>query len=221
MIQRYEQENGDEASLSGFLEEVSLFTDIDNYDAEADSAVLMTIHSAKGLEFPVVFLPGWEEGVFPGNAVLYDPSQVEEERRLAYVAITRAREELYIFNAESRMIFGSTNRNHLSRFAQEVPEALTERSRSREYMGRSVAITHGDGPVSPARPQRGAAYRPAPHKPAPTGTYRLGDTVQHKTFGTGLIVSATPMANDTLLEIAFDKAGTKKLMANFARLTKL
>ena len=221
MIQRYEQENGEEASLSGFLEEVSLFTDIDNYDAEADSAVLMTIHSAKGLEFPVVFLPGWEEGVFPGNAVLYDPSQVEEERRLAYVAITRAREELYIFNAESRMIFGSTNRNHLSRFAQEVPEALTERSRSREYMGRSVAITHGDGPVSPARPQRGAAYRPAPHKPAPTGTYRLGDTVQHKTFGTGLIVSATPMANDTLLEIAFDKAGTKKLMANFARLTKL
>lgn len=94
MLQRYEQENGEEASLSGFLEEVALFTDIDNYDAEADSAVLMTIHSAKGLEFPVVFLPGWEEGVFPGNSVLYDPSEVEEERRLAYVAITRAREEL-------------------------------------------------------------------------------------------------------------------------------
>ena len=89
MLRRYEEEAGEEASLSGFLEEVSLFTDIDNYDQGADCAVMMTVHSAKGLEFPVVFLPGWEEGVFPGTGVLYDPEQVEEERRLAYVAITR------------------------------------------------------------------------------------------------------------------------------------
>ena len=95
MLQRYEEEAGEGASLSGFLEEVSLFTDIDNYDAGADSAVLMTIHSAKGLEFPVVFLPGWEEGVFPSGAVLYNPEEVEEERRLAYVAITRARKRLF------------------------------------------------------------------------------------------------------------------------------
>lgn len=219
MLQRYEQENGEEASLSGFLEEVSLFTDIDNYDAQSDSVVLMTVHSAKGLEFPVVFLPGWEEGVFPGNAVLFDPSQVEEERRLAYVAITRAREELYIYNAESRMIFGSTSRNRISRFAQEVPEELIERGRSREYVPRA-------GAAAPNRERAAAqrtipAYRPAPHKPAPAGTYQVGDSVQHKTFGTGLILSATPMANDTLLEIAFDRAGTKKLMANFARLTKV
>ena len=112
MLRRYEEEAGEEASLSGFLEEVSLFTDIDNYDAGADSAVMMTIHSAKGLEFPVVFLPGWEEGVFPGMAVLYNPEEVEEERRLAYVAITRAREELYLYHAESRMIFGTTNRRN-------------------------------------------------------------------------------------------------------------
>ena len=103
MLRRYEEEAGEEASLSGFLEEVSLFTDIDNYDQGADCAVMMTVHSAKGLEFPVVFLPGWEEGVFPGAGVLYDPEQVEEERRLAYVAITRAREELTILHAESRM----------------------------------------------------------------------------------------------------------------------
>ena len=233
MLQRYEEEAGDEASLSGFLEEVSLFTDIDNYDSGADSVVLMTIHSAKGLEFPVVFLPGWEEGVFPGNAVLYDPSQVEEERRLAYVAITRAREELYLYHAESRMIFGSTSHNRLSRFAEEIPQELIERSRSREYAYRtSMGGAFGSMPHSKERPtpasgracQAGGfaaqVYRPTPAKPAPAGTFQAGDTVQHKTFGTGVILTATPMANDTLLEIAFDKVGTKKLFANFARLTK-
>ena len=224
MLQRYEQENGDEASLSGFLEEVALFTDIDNYDAGADSTVLMTIHSAKGLEFPVVFLPGWEEGVFPGNAVLYDPSQVEEERRLAYVAITRAREELYLYHAESRMIFGSTTHNRVSRFVDEIPPELVERSRSRDYAVRPETMSFAAGnPAGGTQRKPGGlpTYRPTPPTPAPAGTYKPGDTVRHKAFGTGLILNATAMANDTLLEIAFDKVGTKKLMANFARLTKL
>lgn len=234
MLQRYEEEAGDEASLSGFLEEVSLFTDIDNYDQGADSAVMMTIHSAKGLEFPVVFLPGWEEGVFPGMAVLYNPEEVEEERRLAYVAITRAREELYLYHAESRMIFGSTSRNRLSRFAGEIPEELLEHTRSREWGGRSVGTmpAFGNRPAAGAtsggatqggeKPARAKpAYVPHPVKPTPAGTFKPGDTVSHKTFGQGMILSATPMANDTLLEIAFDKVGTKKLFANFARLTKL
>ena len=114
-LRRFEEENP-EGTLSDFLEEVSLITDIDNYDNNADSVVLMTVHSAKGLEFPVVFLPGMEENIFPGMASVYVPSEVEEERRLAYVAITRAKEELYIFHAESRMIFGMTNRNRVSRF---------------------------------------------------------------------------------------------------------
>ncbi len=219
MIRRYEEENGEEASLSGFLEEVSLFTDIDNYDEENDSVVLMTIHSAKGLEFPVVFLPGWEEGVFPGNAVLFDPTQVEEERRLAYVAITRAKEELSLYHAESRMLFGSTNHNRLSRFAGEIPEALLEHTRSRTFIQpRPQSPTlpgMGEGRKKPQMPQ----YRPQV-KPAAPGTYKPGDTVSHKTFGQGLVLTATPMANDTLLEIAFDKVGTKKLFANFARLSK-
>ena len=234
MLQRYEQEAGEEASLSGFLEEVALFTDIDNYDHDADSVVLMTIHSAKGLEFPVVFLPGWEEGIFPGMSVLYNPAEVEEERRLAYVAITRAREELLIYNAESRMIFGTTSRNKLSRFAEEIPEELVERSRSREYAyrtgvtmptftGGGVAQAGGQG--QDARTKQGGfssqIYKPNPVKPAPAGTFRAGDSVEHKTFGTGLVLTATPMANDTLLEIAFEKVGTKKLFANFARLNKL
>lgn len=231
MLRRYEEEAGEEASLSGFLEEVSLFTDIDNYDSGADSVVLMTMHSAKGLEFPVVFLPGWEEGVFPGSAVIYDPSQVEEERRLAYVAITRAREELYLYNADSRMIFGSTNRNRISRFAEEIPEELLERTYSREYGYRAAPFlpSFGGSKFSdmagsagqPSGGQTESFYRPSPVKPAPAGTYHAGDSVEHKTFGTGLVLSATPMANDTLLEIAFEKVGTKKLMANFARLTKL
>ena len=132
-IANYEKENGDEASLSGFLEEVSLLTDIDNYDSSSDSTVLMTMHSAKGLEFPVVFLPGFEEGIFPGMQVLYNPSEIEEERRLAYVAITRAKEELYILNSDYRMLFGSSLHNLPSRFLREIPAELIERSRARDW----------------------------------------------------------------------------------------
>ena len=223
MLRRYEEEAGEEASLSGFLEEVSLFTDIDNYDQGADCAVMMTVHSAKGLEFPVVFLPGWEEGVFPGTGVLYDPEQVEEERRLAYVAITRAREELTILHAESRMIFGTTSRNRLSRFAGEIPPELLEQSQSRPWSRPAPGMGARPGAASsrPATARAQAVYKPHPVKPAPAGTYRVGDKVSHKTFGAGMILSATPMANDTLLEIAFEKVGTKKLFANFARLEKL
>ena len=226
-LRRFEEENP-EGTLSDFLEEVSLITDIDNYDNNADSVVLMTVHSAKGLEFPVVFLPGMEEHIFPGMASVYVPSEVEEERRLAYVAITRAKEELYIFHAESRMIFGMTNRNRVSRFVEEIPEMLVEHTRSRDYSARPVSMPSfggakpfGEAPKTKSVAEAGG-FTPKPRvKPAPAGTYRVGDTVLHKAFGTGLIVSATPMANDTLLEVAFDKVGTKKLFANFARLTKV
>lgn len=226
-LRRFEEENP-ESTLSDFLEEVSLITDIDNYDNNADSVVLMTVHSAKGLEFPVVFLPGMEENIFPGMASVYVPSEVEEERRLAYVAITRAKEELYIFHAESRMIFGMTNRNRVSRFVEEIPETLVEHTRSRDYSARPVSMPSfggakpfGEAPKTKSVAEAGG-FTPKPRvKPAPAGTYRVGDTVLHKAFGTGLIVSATPMANDTLLEVAFDKVGTKKLFANFARLTKV
>ena len=226
-LRRFEEENP-EGTLSDFLEEVSLITDIDNYDNNADSVVLMTVHSAKGLEFPVVFLPGMEENIFPGMASVYVPSEVEEERRLAYVAITRAKEELYIFHAESRMIFGMTTRNRVSRFVEEIPAMLIEHTRSRDYSARPVSMPSfggakpfGEAPKTKSVAEAGG-FTPKPRvKPAPAGTYRVGDTVLHKAFGTGLIVSATPMANDTLLEVAFDKVGTKKLFANFARLTKV
>ena len=223
-IIKYEQDNGEEASLSGFLEEVSLMTDIDNYDETADTVVMMTMHSAKGLEFPVVFLPGFEEGIFPGVQAIYNPGEIEEERRLAYVGITRAKEELHILNADSRMLFGSTSRNKLSRFALEIPEELVNRSRARDwkkpepgmktptpaFVARAKAVTaaRAFGQIPQAAPQ------------TPGTAFSVGDTVLHKTFGKGLILSTTPMGNDVLLEIAFDAVGTKKLMSNFARLQK-
>lgn len=220
---KYQEENPD-ASLSGFLEEVSLFTDIDQLDSNTDQVVLMTMHSAKGLEFPVVFLPGLEDGLFPGMQAIYNPSEIEEERRLAYVAITRAREELHLTNAESRMIFGSTSRNKPSRFLSEIPEELVERSRSRSwkkpepgtdlptsaYEARTISIH--------AARQFGPVDLPAQKS---AQCYQTGDRVEHKTFGVGKILSVTPMGNDHLLEIEFQQVGTKKLMSNFARLTKL
>lgn len=221
---KYQEENGEEASLSGFLEEVSLMTDIDNYDENSDSVVMMTMHSAKGLEFPVVFLPGFEDGIFPGVQAIYNPTEIEEERRLAYVAITRAREELYIQNAESRMIFGSTQRNKPSRFLQEIPEELVERTRSRSWKKPQPGVTLPTSAFEARAVTTEAArsFGPAAMTKAdpPAVRFRVGDSVSHKTFGSGMIVSASPMGNDILLEIAFDKVGTKKLMANFARLQK-
>ncbi|MDO4460501.1 MAG: 3'-5' exonuclease [Clostridia bacterium] len=224
-IVRYEEEGG---NLTDFLEEIALITDIDNYDNEADTVVLMTIHSAKGLEFPVVFLPGWEENVFPGQSVFYNPSEVEEERRLAYVAVTRAKQKLYIFNAEQRIVFGQTNRNRISRFAEEIPTELIERKYSRQRMSFSSMFSTPNFSSAQSKPAStktafaaSGFSAPPKVKPTPAGTYNPGDTVMHKTFGQGVILSVSTMGNDSLLEIAFEKVGTKKLMANFARLEKV
>ena len=126
------------------LEEVSLMTDLDNYDETADTVVMMTIHSAKGLEFPVVFLPGMEENIFPGMQAIYDPNGMEEERRLAYVAVTRAREELHLLHAQSRMLFGSTSRNKRSRFVDEMPAELMAFDRSNN-VGLNAPHSHTKG----------------------------------------------------------------------------
>lgn len=214
---RYSEENED-GDLNGFLEEVALMTDIDNYNEQADTVVLMTLHSAKGLEFPVVFIPGMERGIFPGIQSLYAASEMEEERRLAYVGITRAKERLYLTHARTRMLYGSTSHNAPSPFLEEIPPELMEEKRK-------VVMPQPKSPVAQrsAKPKKSFdhSFGPAVQKPsAPAGSYHVGDTVGHKLFGTGVVLSAQPMGNDTLLEIAFDKAGTKKLMANFARLTK-
>ncbi len=221
-IIKYEQENGDFASLEGFLEEVSLMTDIDNYDNNANAVTLMTMHSAKGLEFPVIFLPGFEEGIFPGTQSIYNPEELEEERRLAYVGITRAKKELYIINAETRMLFGSTSRNKPSRFSLEIPESLIEKTENK----RAVQKTFNDIKLNYKAPVKSlsASARTFNHIERHQNNasfFVAGDVVVHKVFGKGNVLSARPMGNDTLLEINFDGVGNKKLMANYAKLEKI
>lgn len=240
MLIKY-QEDDDEFTISDFLEDVALVSDIDSYNEDDDCVVLMTLHSAKGLEFPVVFIPGMEEGIFPGNQSMYSDEELEEERRLAYVGITRAKEKLYLINARQRMLYGTTNRNIASRFLREIPESVTEdrtvKETPRTY-GFGSSFSGGSSTFgTPKKPYKYSKSTPigeakhsssAAHQFGQTGgatqsnqTYEIGDTVRHKSFGTGAILSAKPMGNDMLLEVAFDKAGTKKLMANFAKLEKL
>lgn len=216
-MKNYEEENQDDASLSGFLEEVALYTDLDNLNQSEDSVVMMTLHSAKGLEFPYVYIVGMEEGIFPSRNILNFPEELEEERRLAYVGITRAKEKLYLLSAASRMLFGSTTRNRSSRFLEEIPGELTDRK---------DLTVHTYTPYQPQTKRAPAAFsvEPAgrPAKAAPAAIdFKVGDTVSHRVFGNGMVVSMTPMANDVLVEVAFDKVGTKKIMANFARLKKI
>ncbi len=228
-LMRYEEE-ADEPTLNGFLEEIALMTDIDNYNSDVDAVVMMTMHSAKGLEFPEVFIIGMEEGVFPGLQSIYNPDDLEEERRLAYVGITRAKERLYITNARTRLIFGSTSHNPPSRFLNEIPSILTEKTGVTSY-GASKRSDEtemfknwDDSSYSPKKSvNRGfsgqSSVSKPQSKPSVSSSFKVGDTVKHKVFGTGVVLSATPVGNDTLLEIAFDKSGTKKLMANYAKLT--
>lgn len=225
---KYETENED-ATLSGFLEEVALMTDIDNYNAQTDAVVLMTIHSAKGLEFPVVFIPGMEEGIFPGVQSMYTNEDIEEERRLAYVGITRAKKNLYLSHAQMRMLFGSTSRNLPSRFIIEIPDALTEKvGRTHSSQMSFDALVRGDYEREDSRKvyqgngylsKQRAAVKKTPD--VPKASFAAGDAVRHKVFGKGVIVSSKPMGNDSMLEIAFETAGTKKLMANYAKLEKI
>lgn len=213
------QEESEEPDLSAFLEDVALISDIDSYNEDEDSVVLMTLHSAKGLEFPVVFIPGMEEGIFPGAQCMFSEEELEEERRLAYVGITRAKEKLYLVNAQQRMLYGTTNRNMASRFLREIPMTVTEDVSTKTYKvptASSSKITHTASSSIGARKFGQAGNSAA----KPSADYKVGDTVLHKSFGTGTILSLQPMGGDILMEIAFDKAGTKKMMANFARLEK-
>ena len=245
---RYMEDN-EGGTLTGFLEEVALMTDLDNYNTEAESTVMMTLHSAKGLEFPVVFIVGMEEGLFPGNQVMYDPTELEEERRLCYVGITRAKEKLYITNARSRMLFGNTSFTRPSRFLAEIPEELTDFERNapqQSFYGGYSGVSYGgssysggtkmfsqeksysksstsSAPKNKASGFANGGFSSAPKKTSTdnvTLDFKVGDMVEHKTFGKGMIVSAKAMGGDMLLEIAFDNCGTKKVMAKMAKLTK-
>ena len=200
-------ENADTPTLSGFLEEIALYTDIEQYDQDADAVVMMTMHSAKGLEFPNVYVIGMEEGLFPGMRSIGDPEEMEEERRLCYVAITRAKKHLTLTCAKQRMLYGRTSVNRHSRFIEEIPPELVTGKKA------ELPKTY----QKPAQPQ---------HQPrawtdsfqtrktqAALPDFRKGDMIVHDTFGRGMILSVLKMGNDAMLEIAFDQVGTKRLMA--------
>lgn len=235
-IQRFVEENPDEASLELFLEDVALMSDIDNYNKDNDTVVLMTLHSAKGLEFPVVYIPGMENGIFPGMQSLYSTADMEEERRLAYVGITRAKEKLILTNAKTRMLHGQTSYNPPSCFLAEIPsELINIKEPERPTFGNSYnynkSSSYSDYNNKADIPTFGSNYQPKPSnystgfstkpKKSLNLDFNVGERVNHKKFGDGMILSASKMGNDILLEIAFDSFGTKKLMAKVAPLTKI
>lgn len=236
-IQRYIQENPEQPTLDSFLEDVALMSDIDNYNAESDAVVLMTLHSAKGLEFPVVYIPGMENGIFPGMQSLMSQSDMEEERRLAYVGITRAKEKLTLSNAKTRMLHGQTSYNPPSCFLAEIPEELTDVKKpesafstgyqagygSYKSYGKSDSYASSNETYSKPKTSYSSSFASSATAPkaANLPDYKAGERVNHKKFGNGMILSASKMGNDMLLEIAFDTVGTKKLMAKVAPLTKI
>ena len=220
------EENTEGATLAGFLEEVALVSDIDNYDKDADAVVLMTMHSAKGLEFPVVFLPGLENDLFPSMQAQADHEEMEEERRLAYVAITRAKERLFLLHVKERLLYGQTKYNPLSRFVKEIPPMLLDKSdrgegaHVRGYHRGGAPVGGGAGGTS-VRPAGvvGGIGAPQPKAPsAPAVIFPVGTAVVHPTFGKGVVLSVRTLPGDALYEIAFDECGTKKLMAKMAKL---
>ena len=297
-IKTYADQNGEDATLSGFLEEVALISDLDSYDNDADSVTMMTIHSAKGLEFPYVFVVGMEDGIFPGEMAKYNEEDMEEERRLCYVAITRAKKELYLSTSRTRMIFGQTRRNPPSAFLSEIDPGLLDETQSPELTGYGGGFGAGYGSYSTnvpggrsgysgasrgylnseynARPRGGfgggyssgfasgghespnsyggrhqvqstgfgsgygrsrsagntapagagtstlaGAPSAAPQKKAAATSYAAGDIVEHRVFGRGKVLKATPIAGDCIVEIQFDRVGVKKTMANYAPLKKV
>ena len=207
-----------ETTLPDFLEQVALVSDLDSYDGDLDRVSLMTMHSAKGLEFDTVFMVGAEDNIFPSYRSMNDPAEMEEERRLAYVAITRAKRMLYITHTSYRMLYGQTMRNKLSTFVREIPENLIEKTGERVHKPTS----EWKKPVKPNYLAQEAAMAAARTAPVASGiVFAAGDRVKHNVFGEGTVADAKRMGNDTMLTINFDNGQSKKVMANFARIEKL
>ena len=207
-----------ETTLPDFLEQVALVSDLDSYDGDLDRVSLMTMHSAKGLEFDTVFMVGAEDNIFPSYRSMNDPAEMEEERRLAYVAITRAKRMLYIKHTSYRMLYGQTMRNKLSTFVREIPENLIEKTGERVHKPAS----EGKKPVKPNYLAQEAAMAAARTAAVASGiVFAAGDRVKHNVFGEGTVADAKRMGNDTMLTINFDNGQSKKVMANFARIEKL
>ena len=212
-------ETAEAASFSDYMDNLALISDIDNYDEELDAAVLMTIHAAKGLEFPIVFICGFDDGIFPNFMCMYDPSEMEEERRLCYVGITRAKERLFLTCAKSRIVYGKSTQYRPSRFLDEIPEEVLD-----VIDPTPSALDIKIPPRFDGRkvPENSLLEDSQPHIARKTqgNTFKAGDRVLHKKFGSGTVISATPVGNDIHYEIAFDSVGTKNLLGLYASLTK-
>ena len=216
-------ENAEVPTLNGFLEEIALYTDLEQYNENDDAVVLMTMHASKGLEFPHVFISGFEDGLFPGMRAIGDMDEMEEERRLCYVAITRAKKNLTVTHAKQRMIYGRTSATLPSRFLRELPEDTIERKGgyiTPDFSGRYERIPYSSQQTILAQQYRGTGYLSSNQASTPKKeTYlqlQKGDMVMHTAFGKGMVLSVLKMSSDALLEIAFDNVGTKKLMAKTA-----
>lgn len=230
------EEKVENPSFEGFLDNISLVSDVDNYDEEQDAVVLMTLHSAKGLEFPVVFMCGMEYGLFPSMMAEMEEGGIEEERRLCYVGITRAKSRLYMTWARMRTLYGKTEARMITRFISEISAEhldIEEPAKRQTY-----STGAGAGAQSKAAPSFGrasvdsimnaynlkrasAVNRPLSTSLAAACDIKKGDRVKHKKFGEGLVLSVTDRSDDTALEISFDNVGTRTLMASFAKLTKI
>lgn len=232
----------DEPTLTGFLEENALVADVDRFDENADAVVLMTIHSAKGLEFPVVLLPGMEEGIFPSLQALAEPAELEEERRLAYVAITRAKKELFILRAKMRTMYGRTQFNAQSRFIDDIPPEYINEEREYErdnipdgkvpfrasfdeegnvtYSSHTMRPSNSRPPISSLSQDKLTVNKAAKHRENSAASFDTGDRVIHPVFGIGEVISVKQMGADKLYEVIFDRVGTKKLMGSYAKLRK-
>ena len=235
------ENNVEDPTFAGFLDNISLVSDVDNYDDEQDAIVLMTLHSAKGLEFPVVFMCGLEQGLFPSFQSMEEDEKIEEERRLCYVGITRARNKLYITYSMRRIMYGKTESKMVSEFVSEIPDELIDRINnvpSRNMIdsyggyntyGRNDYSDEGyykndsivKGVSSDYSSVISANTFMASSAPKVSDTYTKGERVSHKKFGEGMIVGVNPIGDDYQLEISFDNVGTRTLMASFAKLKKL
>lgn len=224
---QYEEQPEDEIEapedkLTVFLNDLALFSELDNYEEETTQVTLMTLHAAKGLEFPVVFLIGMEENVFPLSRSLMEESELEEERRLAYVGITRAEEKLYLTNAFSRTLYGRTQYNRASRFLEEIDEDLLESTSSRPTQPVQSRGTFNPKVFKPVYQQ--PAQKTVSSKKETGGDaneWRAGDKVSHKKWGTGTVVRVSGQAKDLELDVAFSQQGVKRLLAAFAPIEKI
>lgn len=226
-------ESVENPTFEGFLDNISLVSDIDNYDDEQNAVVLMTLHSAKGLEFPVVFMCGMEMGLFPSFMSEMEEGGIEEERRLCYVGITRARKKLYLTYAKQRTMYGKTEARVVSQFVSEIPTEFLDIEVKRQS-GFNTLYNVGSTPKMTTLPKfsfsdsksgsrsiagvsRGSDMKPSED----SLNIKKGDRVMHKKFGEGLVLSVNPVSGDVQLEISFDKVGTRSLLASFAKLTKI